>query len=107
MKTVYILTENGNEISEQGCRQIQTIISKKFNEKENLSFAMGAYLNNKKHFITVMEKCGCDAYAAASHDNEISIIGKDNIKDLVAELKSTNETNTWRVFMDMLNETKK
>ena len=102
MKTVYILTREGREYTEEGCDYVRSMISDNYNDDDQFIFAMGSVYNNGKYLKELLEEKP-DSYVAVSTSQNIFIVSHENIQSLIMDLN--DEETSWTTAVIKYDQT--
>ena len=95
MKSVYILTEEGREYSDEGCRYITNMLMEGCGETDQLVFNMGAVYNDPEFLDRELEQ-NPDCYVVISAWEGIMAIYGDSIKELRKALYDFPGQTSWK-----------
>lgn len=104
MKKVYILTENSNGYTDEGCRYIAEMLKDQCNETGQLSFMMGAAYNKPERLKKYLDMDNGDSYIAFSSER-IVIFTAESIDTLKRALNDMPEKTSWECARIVLEDT--
>ena len=107
MGNVFILTREGKEYSDEGCRYVEDLIRRFVNDGRTFIFSMGAIYNDPLHLMKCLINNRC-SYVAISTHKSIWILGfeEDHQQKLIRELRNPeNEGKTgWEIALNLFYE---
>ena len=104
-RNVYILTSEGREYSEDGCKYVEGMIRSHVDDPCQFIFSMGDIYNKTKHMLKCLVN-NPESYVAISTTEDIKILYGDSIKTFKDRLKTETEKTSWQIALELAEELK-
>lgn len=104
MKNVFILTREGRDYSTEGLLKAEADIRKTFGETDDLTFFMGADLNDPENLVRLLEENADSGYLFTSMEN-FGYFHPGEEFGILAELFRKHSTeNPWEALVPIIEE---
>lgn len=102
MKTIYILTREGRDYTQDGYEYVENMIREDYNEEADVTFAVGSVYNGGEYFKKLLQEKP-DSYVVVSTSQNIFVVCQKNIQSLIHDLN--DEETSWETAVAMYDQT--